>query len=226
MSIKLPAQDSVDVLVHGYCLDYGAPFPGQELKPLELAPDVIRNTVCYNIAKGYVEDEIWQAQLAIWRQTDQLDQGPEFPLVDEIADYAESGVEPGDIGSDCVPLPDAVEEGLISADVSEFVNTTDPEYFGKGKMVLVNLTDKEQNICLPYATAYKDETQTGVQDMAVYPDQRPDLQDLEEPQVLPEAGSSLSSNELYSLLMLAVGVLLVGSGFALRRLSRANRLVP
>jgi hypothetical protein len=226
MSIKLPAQKSVDVLVHGYCMDYGAPFPGQELKPLELAPDVIRNTVCYNIAKGYVEDEIWQAQLAIWRQTDELDKGSEFPLVDEIADYAESGVEPGDMGQDCVPLPDAVEDGLISADVTEFVNTTDPEYFGKGKMTLVNLTDEEQNICLPYATAYKDETQTGVQDMAVYPDQRPDPQDLEEPQLLPESGNSMSNSELYSLLLLAVGVLLAGSGFALRRLKRAHKPVP
>jgi hypothetical protein len=146
--------------------------------------------------------------------------------VDEIADYAESGVEPGDMGTDCVPLPDAVEDGLISADVSEFVNTTDPEYFGKGKLALVNLTDEEQNICLPYATAYRDETQTGVQDMAVYPDQRPDLQDLEEPQVLPEAGSALSNSELYSLLLLAAGVLFVGSGFVLRRLSRANQPVP
>jgi hypothetical protein len=226
MSIKLPAQKSVDVLVHGYCMDYGAPFPGQELKPLELAPDVIRNTVCYNIAKGYVEDEIWQAQLAIWRQTDELDKGSEFPLVDEIADYAESGVEPGDMGQDCVPLPDAVEDGLISADVTEFVNTTDPEYFGKGKMTLVNLTDEEQNICLPYATAYKDETQTGVQDMAVYPDQRPDPQDLEEPQLLPESGNLMSNSELYSLLLLAVGVLLAGSGFALRRLKRAHKPVP
>jgi hypothetical protein len=146
--------------------------------------------------------------------------------VDEIADYAESGVEPGDMGQDCVPLPDAVEDGLISADVTEFVNTTDPEYFGKGKMTLVNLTDEEQNICLPYATAYKDETQTGVQDMAVYPDQRPDPQDLEEPQLLPESGNSMSNSELYSLLLLAVGVLLAGSGFALRRLKRAHKPVP
>jgi hypothetical protein len=223
MTVKLPSEGSVDVLVHGYCMDYGAPFPGEELKVLDLAPEVIRNTVCYNIAKGYVEDEIWQAQLAIWRQTDQLDKGAEAPLVDEIADYAESGVEPGDIGDDCVPLPDAVEDGLVSADVSEFVNTTDPEYFGKGRMSLVNLTDQEQTICLPYATAYKDETQTGVQDMAVYPDQRPDTQDLEYPEVLPESGSSFSSSELLSYLMLAVGVLLLGGGFALRRLARAKR---
>ena len=80
MSVKLPAEESVDVLVHGYCMDYGAPFPGEELEPIELAPDVIRNTVCYNIAKGYVEDEIWQAQLAIWRQTDRIGQGRRGPL--------------------------------------------------------------------------------------------------------------------------------------------------
>ena len=100
------------------------------------------------------------------------------------------------MGDDCIPLPDAVEDGLVSADIADFENTTDPEYFGKGTMVLVNLTDEEQNICLPYATAYKDEENTGVQDMAVYPDQRPDPKDLEEPELLPESGSPLSNSEL------------------------------
>jgi hypothetical protein len=206
-------------------MDYGAPFPGEELKPLDLAPDVIRNTVCYNIAKGYVEDDIWQAQLAIWRLTDELDKGSEFPLVDEIADYAESGVEPGDMGDDCIPLPEAVADGLVSADISDFENTTDPEYFGKGTMVLTNLTDEVQNICLPYATAYKDEENSGVQDMAVYPDQQPDPKDVQEPELLPEAGGLEGTNSLLAILLPVAAVLLGGFEIWVRRPARARRRV-
>jgi hypothetical protein len=211
MSVKLPAEISIDVLVHGYCMDYGAPFPGEVLRIIDLAPEVIRNTVCYNIAMGYVQEDIWQAQLAIWRQTDALDKGSEFPLVDEVAAYAESGVLPGDIGEDCVPLPEAVEEGLVSANIDDFENITDPEYFGKGTMVLANLTDEEVILCLPYASAYKDEEQTDVQDMAVYPDQDPDPKDLEEPELLPESGG-LERAQLILAIVLPAAVVL-GSGF-------------
>jgi hypothetical protein len=198
-------------------MDYGAPFPGEVLRIIDLAPEVIRNTVCYNIAKGYVKDDIWQAQLAIWRHTDELDKGAEFPLVDEVAAYAESGVEPGDIGEDCIPLPEAVEEGLVSADIDDFQNTTDPEYFGKGTMVLANLTDEELSICLPYASAYKDDVQTDVQDMAVYPDQEPDPEDLEEPELLPVSGRRGLAQLILATALPAAAVLAGGFEFWLRR---------
>jgi hypothetical protein len=222
LSVALPAESSIDVLVHGYCMDYGAPFPGQVLRIIDLAPEVIRNTVCYNIAKGYVEGDIWQAQLAIWRQTDSLDKGAEFPLVDEISAYAMSGVKPGDIGDDCIPLPDAIQEGLVSADIDDFENTTDPEYFGKGTMVLVNLTDEMQNICLPYASAYKDGKRTDTQDMAVYPDQQPDPKDLEEPELLPVAGGLTETHLLLAILLPVGAVLAGGVEFWLRRPARAR----
>jgi len=225
LSVKLPVEVSIDVLVHGYCMDYGAPFPGEVLRIIDLAPDVIRNTVCYNIAKGYVKGDIWQAQLAIWRQTDELDMGAKFPLVDEVAAYATSGVVPGDIGDDCIPLPEAVREGLVTADIDDFQNTTDPEYFGKGTMVLVNLADQELNICLPYASAYKDDEQTDMQDMAVYPDQEPDPEDLEEPELLPVSGRLELTQLILAVALPAAAVLVGGFEFCLRRSARARRRV-
>jgi hypothetical protein len=99
-----------------------------------------------------VETDLWQAQLAVWRQTDDLDKGAEFPLVNEIAAYAESGVEPGDIAKSCTVLPDAIESNLVSAEIDDFTNISDPAYFGKGTLVLTNLTDAEQTICIPFGT--------------------------------------------------------------------------
>ena len=155
-------------------------------------------------------------------QTDQLDKGSEFPLVDEIATYSESDVEPGDIGPDCVSLPDAVEQGLVSATIDDFENISDPEYYGEGTLVLTNLTSTSQDICIPYGTTFTDETQDGVQDMAIFPSQEPDPNDLEEPEVLPESGRALSQGDLWAIALLAVGVLLVIGGGVLRRLSRVS----
>ncbi len=173
VTVKLPASAATKVLVQGYCQNYGLPFPGKTLTAVKLAPDVVRNTICYNQAKGYTESDLWQAQLAVWRQTDKLDQGAAYPLVNEIATYAQSGVKPGDIGPNCVSLPDAVEKKLVSAEISDYTDISDKAYFGKGTLVLKNLTGQEQTICIPYGTIFKDASKTGTQDMAIFPAPRP-----------------------------------------------------
>ena len=115
-----------------------------------------------------------------------------------------------------------VQGSLVSADISDFENTTDPEYFGKGTMVLTNLTDEAQKICLPYATAFKDEENAAVQDMAVYPDQQPDPKDLEEPELLPESGGPDAPNTLLAALLPVAALLVGGLDLLLRRRSRAK----
>ena len=172
--VRLPANETANILINGYCMDYGLPFPGTSIRPVELAPNVVRNTICYNIAKAYVQEDLWQAQLAIWRQTDALDKGTEFNLANETAAYSESDVIPGDIVDGCTELTKAVGAGTVSATIDDFENISDPEYFGKGTLVMTNLTDSEQRICIPYGVRFTDETRDGVQDMAIYPSQNPD----------------------------------------------------
>jgi hypothetical protein len=219
VTIKLPASASTKLLVQGYCQNYGLPFPSKSLTPVKLAADVIRNTICYNQAKGYTESDLWQAQLAVWRQTDKLDQGAAYPLVNEIAPYAQSGVKPGDIGPSCVSLPDAIEKKLVSAEISDYTDISDKAYFGKGTMVVKNLTGQEQTLCIPYGTIFKDAGRAGTQDMAIFPAARPAAEDAEAqkvaeakapPAVLPATGAPLAVLALSSL-----G--LIGLGLALRR---------
>ncbi|MBN1139424.1 MAG: hypothetical protein JXM73_22805 [Anaerolineae bacterium] len=222
LSVRLPANQTANVLISGHCLNYGLPFPGQVIRSLALSPEVIRNTICYNLAKGYLEQDLWQAQLAVWRQTDDLDKGDAFPLVDEIATYAESGIEPGDIGAGCVALPDAVDKGLVSATIDDFTNMSDPAYFGKGTLVLTNLTGTEQVICIPFGTTFKDETQTGVQDMGIFASMRPDPDDLKEPQTLPESGGDVAASQILAITLLLAGLALMLGGWLLR-LKRVRR---
>ncbi len=220
LSVRLPANETVNIMINGHCLNYGLPFPGKSLRSLKLTPDVIRNTICYNLSKGYLEKDLWQAQLAVWRQTDKLDKGSAYPLVNEIAAYAESGVQPGDIGTGCTSLPDAIEKGLVSATIDDFVNISTPDYFGKGTLVLTNQTASEQVICIPFGTTFKDETQKGVQDMGIFVTMRPDPKELPEPKTLPETGGTMSANQKWAVGLLAAGFALMLGGRLLRRVGR------
>lgn len=219
VTIRLPAAAATKVLVHGYCQNYGLPFPSKTLAPVKLASDVIRNTICYNEAHGYAESDMWQAQLAIWRQTDKLDKGAAYPLTNEIATYAQSAVKPGDIGSNCVSLPDALDKKLVSAEINDYTDISDLAYFGKGTMVVTNLTAQEQTICIPYGTIFKDIGRTGTQDMGIFPTARPAAVDAEAqkvpeakaaPAALPATGAPLPALAL-------PGLGLIGLGLALRR---------
>jgi hypothetical protein len=224
LAVKLPANETADVLINAHCLDYGLPFPGEQLTAGELVPDVIRNTICYNLDRGYLEKDLWQAQLAVWRQTDDLDMGSEFPLVDEIAAYAESGVEPGDIGADCVALPDAIEQGIVSATLDDFTNISDPPYYGEGTLVVTNLTDSDQLICLPYGTAFVDETQSGVQDMGIFVSMKPDVPEPSDPKIMPVTGGTIATGQYAMIGMLLLGAAFAIGGLVLRvRVAKAGR---
>lgn len=220
-TIALPAAAATKLLVQGYCQNYGLPFPSRSLTPLKLAPDMIRNTICYNETMGYVQSDMWQAQLAIWRQTDHLDKGAEFPLVNEIAAFAASGVQPGDIGPDCISLPDAVEQKIVSAQIGDYTDISDKTYFGKGTLVIVNLTAQPQKICIPYGTVFKDAERSGTQDMAIFLAALPAAGDVEAqtvpeaavaPEALPTTGAPLA------IWLALIGLVLVGIGAALQRL--------
>lgn len=230
VSIRLPAKAATQILVNGHCLNYGLPFPGKVMVYKELGTEVIRNTICYNLARGYTKSDLWQAQLAVWRQTDKLDKGSQYPLVNEIAAYAESGVQPGDIGSDCLALSEAIEQGVATVTLDDFTNISDPAYFGQGTLVVTNQTDKEQTLCIPYGIVFKDAKQTGVQDMGIFPAQQPDpalvksrtvaAAKVEDPRALLPASGAAPNLTAWFYLVPGLALLALGAWLRARSSSR------
>ena len=150
--------------------------------------------------------------------------GDEDSLAREIVAFAE-GAQVADLNDGVNSFFDALDQGWIKVSPTGLENQTNPAYLRKGTMVVVNLTKEEQNICLPYASAYKDEERMDVQEMAVYPDQQPDPKDVEEPELLPEPGGHDRAPLAWAMIMPVVAVLVGGLELWLRRPARARRRV-
>ncbi len=109
--------------MHGFCLNYGLPFPGAELLPTELASDPLRNAAFYSMANGYINSNAFDVEKAIWYLSDgtRLD-GQDYTLADEIVAYANSGVQPADVVDGVPHMVELVTAGSLEASVSGFVN--------------------------------------------------------------------------------------------------------
>lgn len=53
--------ETTEINVHGFCLNYGLPFPGDVLQPTELASDPLRNAAIYSLANGYIDSNATDA---------------------------------------------------------------------------------------------------------------------------------------------------------------------
>lgn len=169
---EIPAGATVEVPIYGFCLNYTYPFPGETLRPIELASDPVRKAISYASANDYVATDPWQVQLAIWYFTEgKKVAGQVYGLADEIIAYAESSAPLPEDGVTQPLLPDAVEDGIVSATIDDFANISPPNFYflGEGTLVLKNLTDKAVEILIPYGTRFRDEQATGKQDMGIFP---------------------------------------------------------
>ena len=168
----------LEVDVYGYCLNYGLPFPGATLTPIETAGKELRVAASYSLDKGYTETNPYDVQLAIWYLSDGT-RLPEtdYTLADEIIAYAESGVLPPDIVDGAPFLVDAINAGYLDALVVDFINLAEPissASYGEGVLKITNISDQLQEIVIPYGTVFNDEGSGDQQDMLVFPKERPE----------------------------------------------------
>ena len=205
----------VEIPVHGFCLDYGLPFPGASLAIGDLAPDQVRQAIAYATEQGYVTTEPWQTQLAVWYFVEGARVDEEYGAVaDEIIAFVEGNAGATEAASTAIPLTDAVAQGLISATLDDFENTSPPEFFffGSGTLVLTNLTDQPQEVLIPYGTRFAEVEDSGNQSMAIFV--QPDV----DPPMIPKTGAPLAP-ELLALLGLAAAS---GGALSLRRMRQAR----
>ncbi len=168
VTVSIPPSGSVAVPVEGFCMDYGKPFPSSKLAPVGLAPAEVRAIERYAAARGYNKSHPYQVQRAVWYFTNGLKfSAAKLPITKELVDYARSNAV-HELPAGALELSAAVKQGLVRAYIADFKNISNPDYHGKGTLTIVNQTQQQLSVFIPYGIKTKDQVKSGTQHMAVF----------------------------------------------------------
>ena len=174
--ITLPPKATAEVSVNGFCLNRGFPFPSDTLTTLGLAPDAVRSAIVYAIDQNYIRSDLYGAQLAIWSFTSganpskYIRNSRERQVQDEVISKTKSIATPPTTAADATPLLDALNKGQILAVVNNYTNASGKDnFYGRGSLLLTNLTDQTLRIAVPVGARFKDAKLANTQDVAIFP---------------------------------------------------------
>jgi hypothetical protein len=217
--VTLQPGETTELEVHGFCLNYGLPFPGDVLLPTELASDPLRNAAIYSLANGYIDSNAFDVEKAIWYLSDgtRLD-GQDYTLADEIVAYANSGVQPADVVDGVPHMVELVTAGSLEASVSSFVNVAPEQgsFFGSGTLTITNVSQQPQQFVVSYGTVTVDEIDGDQQNMLVFPSQPAPVQ-----ATPPKTGGLLPAEGMALMALAGLGLVALGAGSARRRAVKA-----
>ena len=180
--VVLPPRASAEIPVNGFCLNRGLPFPGNELTLTGMAEDNIRAAIAYASDQGLERRDLYGLQLGVWA----IANGPnprsfvrnarERRLADELEAAVKTASAPPLAADGTSTLLDSIQSGAITAKVIDYRDASSAgDFYGAGKLVLVNTTDKEQKISIPYGIRAKDASKEGNQDMGIFPNGDPKI---------------------------------------------------
>ncbi len=217
--VTLQPGESTEIEVHGFCLNYGLPFPGDVLLPTELASDPLRNAAIYSMANGYIDSNAFDVEKAIWYLSDgtRLD-NQDYTLADKIIAYANSGVQPADVVDGVPHMVELVTAGSLEASVTKFVNVAPEQgsFFGSGTLTITNVSQEPQTFVVSYGTVTVDETDGDQQNMLVFPSQPAPVQ-----ATPPKTGGLLPVEDMALMALAGLGLGALGIGQARRRAVKA-----
>ena len=163
--LTIPAGQSAQVQVRGFCLDFGKTFPTGAITAKELAKPELRAALNYAIQKGYVNSNPAQVEQAMWYLSDSTWHSASHVLGQEIVDNSKTGQAPGD-PTGGTTLFDALAKGGLSADVT-FTPKTADAFYGDGTMTIHNMGTSDLQVYLPLGTVFPPTT-AGQQRLIVY----------------------------------------------------------
>ena len=174
--VTLPPKATAEVSVNGFCLNRGYPFPSDTLTTVGLAPDAVRSAIVYIIDQNYIRSDLYGAQLGIWTFTSgpnpkqYIHNAREKQIQDEVIAKAKDIATPPIAGGDSIALLDALNKGQILAVVNNYVNVSGKDnFYGRGSLILTNLTDQTLRIAVPVGMRFKDAKLANTQDVAIFP---------------------------------------------------------
>ena len=231
LTVTLQPGQSATIPMKFWCLDFGKPFPQNVTGPTQRAPDNVYKVLQAAIARGTVNSDPYQTQLAIWEATtgqvnDQANAG--HAVADQIVNDAKNGNVPS-VPQGVTTLDQAVSNGSVKADVQNFHAVSDTQhanlqpYMGTGDLVVQNTSNKAVTFVLVEGSVFKPAGGANAQSTAGTSEQTLiSHQDTSRPSNLPTTGASndASASLGLSALLFVAGLLLWLSG---RRLSASSQ---
>lgn len=221
--LTIPAGQTAQVQVRGFCLDYGKQFPSGVVSPKELSTPELRAALNYAIQKGYVDSNPGQVQEALWFLSDGTWHADEHQLAQEIVDNSKSAAPADPAGG--TTLFNALAGGGLTAEVT-FTPKSADAFYGDGTLTIRNTGSSDAQVYLPIGTVFPPATpdQQRLLGYAIQVTQaaptataEPSMTTNTTGQTLPGTGGPEDTNPAW--LLLALALLTCAGGVALLRRS-------
>jgi hypothetical protein len=217
--LTLAPGQTVTIPLDLWCLDYGEAFPTSIQGPTARPPDEVVKVMQTAIKKGTVTTDIYQTQLAIWRATTGAYQdfaGKGTALAQEIFDEAQSATIAAP-PPDAVLVDEAVKAGTLKDTIESFVALPVPgvpgePFHGQADLVIENVSTQNVKFVLLEGAVFES---VGGNAQVLISHQNPPT--------LPETGGGGWATQGFTVVMpVAVGLMLLLAGTALRRAARCS----
>jgi len=165
--VTIPAGGTATLTVRGFCIDFGKPFPTDNMTTNGLAQDNVRAAINYSIQKGYTEGNPAQVELAVWFLRDNTWHNTDNAVAQEIANNATSANTPPTTG-DGMSLDDAVKQNKVTLQAT-FVAQTAGHFYGDATLQIKNTGTADLKVYMPVGTLFTVPNGGGkFQDLAAY----------------------------------------------------------
>jgi len=166
-TITIAAGATATLTARGFCLDFGKPFPTQDMSARNLAVDRIRAALNYSIQKGYTDGNPQQVELAVWYLRDNTWHAEQHVIADEIVRESATAVVPTSTGEG-ISLSDAVTQNRVTV-TAKFVPQTQDAFYGDGTVTIKNTGTSEVKVYMPMGVTFTTVASPGTfQDLLVY----------------------------------------------------------
>ncbi|HUP27889.1 MAG TPA: hypothetical protein VM409_05590 [Chloroflexia bacterium] len=165
-SITIAAGASATLTARGFCLDFGKPFPTQDMTARNLAVDKIRAALNYSIQKGYTDGNPQQVELAVWYLRDNTWHGEQHTIADEIVRESATAQVPTSTG-DGTSISDAVSQNKVTV-TAKFVPQTADAFYGDATVTIRNTGTSEMKVYMPVGVTFSTIAGGNFQDLIAY----------------------------------------------------------
>ncbi len=232
LTITLQPGQSATIPMKFWCLDFGKPFPKAITGPTARAPDEVLKVLQAAIARGTINSDPYQTQVAIWEVTsgkvnDVANEGHD--LADQIVNDAKSAkVDP--IAAGATTLDQAVSNGSVKVTVENFKAISDTKhmtvqsYNGSGDLKVENTSAKAVTFVLVEGAVFKPANDPNAQSTVSTNEQTLiSHQDTGKPANLPTTGAAASqpvSTALTVFMLTLLGLVALNAGWLRRHFMR------
>jgi len=155
ITMNLRPQGTAEVKVFTFCLERNKQFPKGDIRPAGLADPKVRAALAYAVANDYDQSQFFQTQLAIWYLVDNQWYDANHALAQQIVDAVNAGTaQPPALNEPGTAIGQAQANGQADIVISDLNNLNNTDYFGVGTLKVMNKTNANLGIYVPFGTVF------------------------------------------------------------------------